>query len=132
MIRRWICCGSLVELGDLGVAHHPLDRIFGDVAVSAQDLDRIGGDPHGGVAGDELGAAGPVREVRCIGVHPGRGSIGELPGGLRLAGHVGQHELDPLEVDHALVELLPVGGVPRRLVDGALGDAHRLRRNAQP
>src|SRR6476661_7123218 len=32
--------GALVDLGDLGVAHHPLDRILADVAISAEDLDR--------------------------------------------------------------------------------------------
>src|SRR5687768_18452912 len=31
--------GSLVELGDLRVAHHALNRVVGDVAVSTQDLD---------------------------------------------------------------------------------------------
>src|SRR4029077_21128324 len=34
--------GPLVELGDLGVAHHPLDGKLVDVAVSAEHLDDIG------------------------------------------------------------------------------------------
>src|SRR5690242_16089316 len=33
---------ALVELGDLRVAHHPLDGEFVDVAVTAQDLDGVG------------------------------------------------------------------------------------------
>src|SRR5262245_54598763 len=46
--------GSLVELGDLGVAHHPLDRELVDVAVPAEHLHGIGRHPHRGVAGDEF------------------------------------------------------------------------------
>ena len=38
--------GALIDLGDLGVAHHPLDRIVVDVAVPAEQLHGIGGDVH--------------------------------------------------------------------------------------
>ena len=38
--------GALVDLGDLGVAHHPLDRVVADVAVAAEQLDGVGGDLH--------------------------------------------------------------------------------------
>ena len=51
--------GPLVELGDLRVAHHPLDRELVDVAVAAQDLDGVGRDPHRGVTGDEFTHAPP-------------------------------------------------------------------------
>src|SRR6266853_6872555 len=33
---------SFVNLRDLGVTHHPLDRVVGDVSVTAQDLDAVG------------------------------------------------------------------------------------------
>ena len=42
----------LVELGDLRVAHHPLDRVLVDIAVSAQHLDGIRRHTHRGVAAD--------------------------------------------------------------------------------
>src|SRR5919107_860624 len=45
---------ALVYLGDLGVPHHPLDRIIAGVAVPAQQLDRIRGDLHGRVRGEAL------------------------------------------------------------------------------
>ncbi len=60
------------------------------------------------------------------------GRVGQLAGGLGLAGHVGQHELDALEVGDALAELLAVGGVGDRRVERALRDAHRLRGDREP
>src|SRR4029079_11461332 len=45
---------SFVELGDLRVAHHPLDGELVDIAVSAEDLDRVRGDAHRRVPGDEF------------------------------------------------------------------------------
>ena len=98
---------ALVELRDLRVAHHPLDRVLGDVAVSAQDLDGVGGDPHGGVAGDQLGAAGPVRQVRCVGVHPRprqhRSAAGPPRSALAMSASM---NWIPSKSDHALAELL--------------------------
>src|SRR5688572_5105252 len=99
---------ALVELRDLRVAHHALDRVLGDIAVSAQHLDRVGGDPHGGVTGHELGAAGPVWKVRRIRIDARGRGVGELTRGLGLRGHVGEHPLDPLEVRYPLAELLPI------------------------
>ena len=59
--------------------------------------------------------AGPVGQVGRLCVHRSRGRIGQLPGRLDPAGHVGQHELDPLHVDDPLAELLALGrvGSPR-------------------
>ena len=58
--------GALVDRGDLGVAHHPLDRVVLDVAVATEQLDRVGGDLHGGVRGEALGR----RIRRCAGTWP--------------------------------------------------------------
>src|SRR5260370_23450331 len=38
--------GALVDLGDLGIAHHALDWVVVDVAVPAEQLYRVGGDRH--------------------------------------------------------------------------------------
>src|SRR5665213_4250773 len=35
-----------VDLRDLGVAHHPLDGVFGRVAVTAEQLAGVAGDAH--------------------------------------------------------------------------------------
>ena len=55
--------------------------------------------------------------------------MNELPGGLDLRRHVGEHELDRLERQHRLAELLPLRGVAHRPVEGALGQADGLRRD---
>src|SRR4051812_9711514 len=39
---------ALVDLGDLRVAHHPLDRILVDVAVATEYLHGLDGHCHGG------------------------------------------------------------------------------------
>ncbi len=101
---------ALVDLGDLGVAHHPLDRVVADVAVAAQQLHRVGGDLHGHVRGEALARRGHERQVRGpLARHgplgPGRRGVGELPGRLDLHGHVGQHELHALELGDGLAEL---------------------------
>src|SRR5512139_3181688 len=55
--------GALVELGDLGVAHHPLHGKVLDVAVASEDLHRIGGHGHGRIPGHELGERGPAGSI---------------------------------------------------------------------
>src|SRR5699024_7415412 len=50
--------GALVDLGDLGVAHHPLDRIVAGVAVTAKELQAAAGHVAGRAGGDQLGLGG--------------------------------------------------------------------------
>src|SRR4051794_24777885 len=50
--------GSLVDLGDLGVAEVPLDDVFLGVPIAAVNLDGLGGNPHRGLGGGELGHGG--------------------------------------------------------------------------
>ena len=46
---------ALVDLRDLRVAHHPLDRVLVHVAVAAEHLDGLDRDRHRGVGGEQLG-----------------------------------------------------------------------------
>src|SRR5690349_6403179 len=46
--------GALVDLGDLGVAHHALDREVAGVAVAPEQLHRVGRDLHRGVGRERL------------------------------------------------------------------------------
>src|SRR5439155_3746023 len=85
--------GALVDLGDLGVAHHALNRVLAHVPVAAEDLYRVGGDLHGDVTGEGLGHAGEVRHAGILRVDQARGLVHEQPGRLDLHGHVGEHEL---------------------------------------
>src|SRR3954469_13586083 len=45
--------GALVDLRDLGVAHHPLDRVVVDVPVAAEDLHGVDGHRHRRVRREE-------------------------------------------------------------------------------
>jgi hypothetical protein len=56
--------------------------------------------------------------------------VDQVPGGLDLGRHVGQHELDALELVDPLPELLALVGVAERLLERALGDAQRERADA--
>ena len=53
--------------------------------------------------------------------------VGELPGRLHLHAHVGDHELQALEVADGMAELLALLHVVQRVVECALRDAHGLR-----
>ena len=98
--------GALVDLRDLGVAHHPLDGVLVDVAVAAQHLDGVGGHLHGRVAGEELGERGEMGDLGRVVVDQLRGVVDHRPGGGGLRLHVGDHELDRLELGDRLAELL--------------------------
>src|ERR1700739_4574612 len=55
---------ALVDLRDLGVAHHPLHRIFLDVAVAAEDLDGLDRDLHRRVGAEQLGHRRVLADIR--------------------------------------------------------------------
>ena len=55
------------------------------------------------------------------------GDVGQLAGRLELHGHVGEHELQALELGDRLAELLALLDVAERVVQRALGDADGLR-----
>ena len=55
---------ALVDLGDLRVAHHPLDRVLLHVPVPAEHLDGVGRHRHRGVGAEELRDR---RELRQLG-----------------------------------------------------------------
>ena len=98
--------GALVDLGDLGVAHHPLEREVAGVAGAAEQLDRVGGDLHGDVGGEALGGRAEEGQVGVAALGLGGGDVDHLARGLELHRHVGEHELDALEVGDVLAELL--------------------------
>src|SRR5690606_30259574 len=67
--------GALVDLGDLGVAHHALDREVGGVTGAAEELDGVGGDFHGHIGGKALGGGGDEAEVLLAALGAGRGGV---------------------------------------------------------
>src|ERR1700733_8962514 len=81
---------AFVDLGDLGVAHHALDRILLDVSVSAEDLDGLDGHPHGDVRAEQLGHRRVLAQVGIAAIHLGARLIQELTRRRALGLHVGQ------------------------------------------
>src|SRR5438445_7702561 len=124
--------GALIDLGDLCVSHHSLDRVVGDVAVTTEQLDAVRGHPHRHVRGEELGHRGHLGEVRLLHVRLGRCSIDQVPRRLDLCRHVGQQELDALEARDRLPELFAFLDVVQRVIESAFSDAERLRADARP
>src|SRR5699024_2059418 len=61
--------GALVDLGDLGIAHHPLDGVVTGVAVTAEQLHAAAGDVAGGAGGDQLGLGGLDAVAALMDVH---------------------------------------------------------------
>src|SRR4029078_7559113 len=114
--------GPLADLADLGVAHHPLHRIFGGIPVAAEDLDRLGGAPHRQFGAEELGPRRLLLEGAAVLLEPG-GMVQEVGAGLDLGVHVGELEAHPLEAADRPAELLALAGVPDGLVVGPLGDS---------
>src|SRR4051812_44212899 len=119
--------GALVDLGDLGVAHHPLEREVARVAGAPEQLDGIGRDLHRDIGGVALGGRSEEGEILVAALRLGCRDVDHLARSLQLHRHVGDHELDPLEVGDALTELLALLDVGDRLVERALRDPDGLR-----
>src|SRR5579859_5384053 len=65
---------ALVDLRDLRVAHHALERVLADVAVAAEDLHRLGRDPHRRVRAEQLRHRARLGQLRV-----GHARVGHLP-----------------------------------------------------
>ncbi len=116
---------AFVDLGDLGVAHHPLDGVLADVAVAAEHLDRVGGDPHRRVAGEQLGHRGFARDTRgALILGPG-GAIDQQRRSVDLHRHVGDVALHHLQIAKRRAEQIAAAGALDRLVHGAASKAKR-------
>ena len=120
---------SLVDLRDLRVAVVALDRELLRVAVAAEHLDRLLRDcaPRPGGEQLRLGALAPCAAGPLL--QPGR-AVRQQPRGVDLRRHVGELELDRLEVGDPLAELPALQCIGARDVVGGLGDPHRLGRDA--
>src|SRR3954471_13565268 len=123
---------ALVDLGDLRVAHHPLHRVLVDVAVAAEHLDRLDRHRHRGVRGEELRHRRPLAEAAIAAVRHRARLVQQLAGGGRPGLHLGELELDALEVVDRGAERHPLLRVAVRVVGRALRDPDRLRRRPEP
>ena len=88
--------GALVDLSDLGIAHHALHIVLSGVAVAAVELYSLCGDFHGYLCGVELGLCG-LEAVLLLGGLGHGCLVHQKLSGLYLGGHVSQLELGVLQ-----------------------------------
>src|SRR5581483_4274466 len=123
--------GALPDRIEPGVAVQPLDGGLGRVPGRPVDLQRVVRDPDRRLRGDQLGLRRLADRQPALVGQPG-GPADEPAGGLDGGRHVGQHELDRLEVDDRLSEGGPLPAVSQRLLHGRLREPHRLGADADP
>lgn len=123
--------GAFVDGGDADVAVEALHGIFAAEPVGPVDLHRRVAHRFGGLAGVQLGHAGGLGlpGPSAGGAHGGRAAR-QQPCGLDLRRGVGDHELDGLVVGDGLAEGMAFPRILDGLLEGALGDAHGLGRDA--
>src|SRR5207249_2132208 len=125
---------ALVDLRDLGVAHHPLDRVLLDVAVAAEDLDGVGRDVHRDIGAVELRHRGDLRQLGPIGplVDQLPALVEEPARGLALRLHVGQGGGDQLVLRDRLPHRLARLRVLESVIGRALRESEPLRADPRP
>ena len=101
---------TLVDLGNLGITHHALNRIFTGVTVTTVELDGLGRHFHSGLGSKELchSGIGAVGQVHVL--LPG-GTAHQQTGSLNLGLEVGPLELGVLELGDSTAKLLALLGV---------------------
>ena len=121
--------GTLIDLGDLGVAHQALDVVLLHEAVAAQHLDCIGGDLHGSLSGDHLGLGGGEGEGLASVLVAGC-LVHHVLGHLDLGGQIDHTEGQVLVLVQRLLELLALHQVLPSDLESALCDAQSLGSDA--
>src|SRR5215204_313317 len=98
---------AFVDGADLRVSPELFDGVVLDEAVAAVKLDGFGGDTLGDARRVELGHRRLLDEGEAGVLHP-RGVVDHQPRRLKLGRHLGQLELDALELVDGLLELRPL------------------------
>ena len=117
--------GSLIDLGDLRIAHHSLDGIISCVAVAAIELQAAAGNIAGVLCSHKLCHSGKMAVVLSIVLRAGC-LINQKLCSLGVGRHLRQLKLGVLELGNALAELYTAVDVFHGLLDGALRDTKGL------
>ena len=120
---------ALVDLQQLRVAHQLLDRVLLGVAVAAEDLHRVGGDLHRRVGAERLRIGRLDRVELAPAPDAPRRLDHEQARRFVLHRHLGEHELDRLELADRLPERLALERVLRALLERAPHDSGRACRD---
>ena len=145
---------SLIDIGDAGIAHIPLDRVVLHEARTAVDLQGIVSDLVGILAGKQflqrrvnigkflvflhLGAFLLVEGtffgnvvIRLVHVHETGSFVKDGTDTVQLRLHVRQHLVNSRELNNRLAELLALAGVFQALAVSGFSDADGLSANTQ-
>src|ERR687884_1007279 len=120
--------GALADGAELRIAPVLFRRVIFDVAIAAVYLHGLLRYANGDFAGVELGHRGLFRR-RLAGVLQGGGLIRQQARRFDLCRHVGELELNRLELGNRAPELVALAGVLQRRLVSALRGADRQRRN---
>ena len=120
---------ALVDGGDLGVAVGPFHLHALEEAAAAVDLQGVVGDLQRDVRGVHFRHGGLHAIRRVLFLQLCRG-VDEEPGAAQLGRHIRQLEGDALLGRNGLSELNTLLGIAQRVLKRALGDAQRLRGDA--
>src|SRR5919108_3471360 len=125
---------ALVDLRDLRVAHHPLDRVLLHVPVAAEDLDGVRRHLHGHVGAVELRHRRDLRQLRPLHalVDHLAAAVEQAARRLALRLHVREGRRDELVLRDRLAHRLAALGVLERVVGRSLGEPEALRADPWP
>src|SRR4051812_46969818 len=123
--------GALVDLRDLRVAHHALDRVLVHVAVAAENLNGLDRHVHRRVRGEQLRHRGVLAQSGLRAVRHRARLVEQLARRCRARLHLGELVLDRLELEDRLAERDALLRVLAGVVGRALRDADRLRGGAE-
>src|SRR5215213_1878824 len=115
---------AFADLADLGVTHHPLDRIVLRIAIPTVNLDRLDRSAHRKLGAEQLCNCRFFSVWPLVLCEPGSVEHEVLPR-LDLRCHVGELELDALEIRDRAPELLSVGSISERLLERAFCNSKR-------
>mmetsp|Transcript_15983 Transcript_15983/g.36504 ORF Transcript_15983/g.36504 Transcript_15983/m.36504 type:complete len:210 (-) Transcript_15983:643-1272(-) len=122
---------AFINLCDPRISVVSFHRVVRYVTVSSQHLNRLMGAEGRGLRGGEFGHRRRLDEVLLVILHL-RCSPGEEASGLDLQGHVGDLELDGLQLRDGAAERHTRLRVPHSGIQRCLCDPHSLARNADP
>ena len=116
---------TFVNLGNLSVTHHALNRILTGVTIATMELYGLGRHFHSGLGSKELSHCGIGTVGQAHVLLPGS-TAHEQTGSLNLGLEVGHLELGILELGDSTAKLLALLGILHGLVHSALSNAEGL------
>src|SRR5689334_18982020 len=119
-----------VNLGDLRIAKITLDGIVLHISISAEDLNSLVGAEHRRLARHELRHRACLFHVRAT-VARIRSEMQQRAARAHSKRHVGELELNRLEISERRVKLPTLGGVCSRSIGRRTSDSNRLRCNSE-